>query len=240
MTRRRPRWLPLAAALAAMSLFAGLGVWQVERAGEKQALVDKLGSDAGAPHTRLPSGTEALRDMAFERIRVAGRFETGRQFLLDNRILDGRTGYDVLVPLRLADGRLVLVDRGWVPAGPGRAPSAPVGLDATGPVVVTGRVWLPESGIGLGQALAPPGTSAWPRTATRVDFEAMGRALGHALAPAVIRASGNAPWILRSRPLSPHFGPRRHYGYALQWFALALTVLIVTLWQSLRRRRERT
>lgn len=240
MTRRRPRWLPLFAAAAAIALFTGLGLWQVERAGEKQALLDKLDKVSGAPHDGLPSDEQALHRLEFDRIRLHGRFEAGQQYLLDNRILEGRAGYDVLVPLHLADGRTVLVDRGWVPLGPGRTPAEPVDLSESGRVVVTGRVWLPDPGIDLGPALAPPGPSAWPRTATRVDFDAMGRALGQELVPAVIRAAGDAPWILRPRPMSPHFGPRRHYGYALQWFALALTVLIVTLWQTLRGRRERT
>ncbi len=51
----------------------------------------------------------------FTRVRVAGQFDTERQFLLDNISHDGQPGYEVLTVLRLADGSGLLVNRGWVP-----------------------------------------------------------------------------------------------------------------------------
>lgn len=239
MSARRPAWLPLLAAIACTLLFAGLGVWQLQRAGDKRALIAVIERGADAPAVRLPDAPGALADHAWRRVRVQGRFLAGRQFLLDNRIHEGRAGFDVLTPLVRPGGRAVLVDRGWVPAGPRREPRAPITLDAAGAVTVTGRLWLPEAGLALGPALAPvaAGEPRWPRLVTRVDYAAMGRALGRELMPAVVRADGDAPWVLTPRPPAPAFGPARHYGYAVQWFALALTVVAVTL--ILRRRRRR-
>lgn len=231
----RPAWVPLLAATAAFVLFCGLGVWQVQRAGEKRALIARIERGAAAPVRALPADADELRRLAYARVRARGEFRAQRQFLLDNRIHEGRPGYDVLTPLVLADGRTVLVDRGWVPAGPRREPQVPVALAAAGPVTVSGRLSLPEPGIALGPALAPGG--GWPHTITRVDYAALERALGRELVPAVIRADGDAPWVLQPRGLEPAFGPMRHYGYAVQWFALALTVVVVTGALSWRRRR---
>ena len=233
--RRRPRWLPWAAALLAVALFSGLGAWQLQRAAEKRALIESLEDDTGAVLEALPHGARALELAARRRIRLTGRFEAQRQFLLDNRILDGRPGVDVLTPLRLPDGRRVLVDRGWIALGAGREPVRPTALDAGHRVTVAGRLWLPDPGIGIGRAVAPG--DAWPRFVTRADFAALGEALGTPLVPAVIRADGNAPWLYRPRDLRPRFGPMRHYGYAFQWFALALTVLAVACILEWRRRR---
>ena len=235
-------WIPWLAAVLAISLFSGLGLWQLERAADKRAIIAALDSASGSPTEALPGDAAGLRALAFREVRVRGRFLES-QFLLDNRLYEGRPGFDVLTPLTLTDGRVILVDRGWVPAGPQRTPvgvlSAPTGQRVT----VRGRLWLPEPGIGLGPALAPVGDGqggpAGPRLATRVEFAAFEAALGRELIPAVIRADGDAPWLYRPRPLQPAFGPMRHYGYAFQWFALALTVLVVTGVLLRQRRRER-
>lgn len=218
-----------------ISLFSGLGVWQLQRASEKRAVIASLENRARPALDRLPRTKAGLRQAARQEVRIEGRLEAGRQFLLDNRILDGRPGFDVLTPMVLDDGRRVLVDRGWVAAGPRREPVESVALAAPVRVAVEGRLWLPETGIALGAAVAPG--AAWPRPVTRVDFAALQKALGHEIVPAVIRAEGNAPWLFRPRDLQPRFGPMRHYGYAFQWFALALTVLAVGCILEWRRQR---
>lgn len=237
MIRSRPRdWIPWLAAVLAVVLFTGLGAWQLERAADKRAVIAALESGEGAPARALP-GAGRLQEWAWRRVRLRGHF-LERQFLLDNRLLAGRPGFDVLTPLVLPDGRAVLVDRGWVAAGPGRRPRGPIASPAGATVTVEGRIWLPERGIALGPALAPAGEAEWPRLTTRVEFPALEAALGRELVPAVIRARGDASWLFRPRPLRPAFGPMRHYGYAFQWFALALTVVIVGIILRRRRRRE--
>jgi len=231
----RPHWLPWVGAALAITLFSGLGVWQLQRAAEKRAVIASLEEDGQPVLERVPEMPAELRGSARRELRLEGRYEGERQFLLDNRILKGRPGFDVLTPLLLEDGRRVLVDRGWVAAGPGREPVEAVGLAIDERVTVEGRLWLPEPGIALGAAVAP--SRDWPRLVTRVDFAALEEALGRDLVPAVIRAKGDAPWLFRPRDLQPRFGPMRHYGYAFQWFALALTVFAVACILEWRRRR---
>lgn len=240
MSRRRPRWLPLGAALAATSLFAALGLWQLERAGEKGRLVAAIERGTSAPVLSLPTDPAEFAPLAYQRVRVTGTLVGRRQFLLDNRIHEGRVGFDVLVPLVRGNGDIILIDRGWVPASPGREPARPIRLGAAGEVTVRGRLWLPPSGFALGPALSGP-ASEWPRLATRIDYTAFGRALGRELLPAVIRADASVPWALEPRALEPAFGPMRHFGYAVQWFALALTVVVIStvLWWRHGKRERR-
>jgi len=225
--RRRPRWLPLAAAVLATALFCVLGLWQLERAEEKGRLVAALerAEDVGA--VALPAEPDRLGAYAYRRVRVTGTLQGNRQFLLDNRIHEGRPGFDVLVPLVRGNGDTILVDRGWVPADARRRPARPVGLEQRGEVEARGLLWRPEPAIPVGAALTPP-ADEWPMLATRVDYEAMAGALGRPLLPAVIRLDPSLPWALTARPLRPRFGPMRHVGYAVQWFALALTVIVIT------------
>lgn len=237
MNRRRPAWLPLGAAIAAIALFIGLGVWQLDRARQKAGTVAALERGERAPITALPADPREFGELAYRRVRVVGELHGQRQFLLDNRIHEGRPGFDVLVPLVRGNGDTILIDRGWVPATAEREPARPIRLALEGEVEARGRLWKPAAGLALGPAVTPDDDGDWPRLVTRIDYEALGDALGRELLPAVIRLEPSLPWALESRPLGPAFGPMRHVGYAVQWFALALTVVVVTI--VLRRRRRK-
>lgn len=241
MSRRRPPWLPLCAAVVATAVFLGLGMWQLDRARQKSEIVTALERGGNAPLTTLPADSSEFGALAYRRVRVTGSLRGERQFLLDNRIHEGRAGFDVLVPLVRGNGDTILVDRGWVPATADRRPARPIRLQLAGEVEVRGRLWLPGPGLPLGPAVTE-NDGGWPRLVTRIDYAALGRALGTELQPAVIRLEPSLSWALEPRPLTPAFGPMRHVGYAVQWFALALTVVVVTaaLWWRRKRRREGT
>ncbi|MBM3367342.1 MAG: SURF1 family protein, partial [Betaproteobacteria bacterium] len=95
--RFRPCWW--AALLAAAGCGAGvlLGNWQSGRAEDKRAAA-----------------------AAEKRITLRGTLLARHTVYLDNKIHRGRAGYHVVQPLRLAGGGHVLVNRGWVAAGPRR------------------------------------------------------------------------------------------------------------------------
>src|ERR687889_432977 len=93
----RPRLWALALAAAACAAGIALGNWQSRRADEKHALAEHV-----------------------QRIAVAGEFLPERTVLLDNKLRGGRPGYEVVTPLRLAEGIHVLVNRGWIAAPPRR------------------------------------------------------------------------------------------------------------------------
>ena len=149
--RGRAAWLPGLIGLMLGALFTGLGVWQVDRAGDKRAVLAALEADADQPPAEL-AATADLKAQAYRRVAVRGRF-LERQFLLDNRLFQGRAGFDVLTPLVLVDGRVILVDRGWVPAGPGREPTRPVAAPSDKPVTVTGACGCRKRGSPSGPPL---------------------------------------------------------------------------------------
>src|SRR4029079_18925135 len=93
----RPRAWALVLAVAACAAFIALGQWQARRADEKRALGAQV-----------------------QRIRVVGEFMPERTVLLDNKVRHQRAGYEVVTPLRLAEGIHVLVNRGWIEASPHR------------------------------------------------------------------------------------------------------------------------
>jgi surfeit locus 1 family protein len=221
---------------AALTAFVSLGYWQLGRASEKQALIDQFiaGNLTSVDATGL--GFDELA--RYQHVRLRGSYDATRQILLDNMpsTKTGRPGFRVLTPLVRSDGRgRVLVDRGWVPLGATRKqlPGVSVGTQER---EVSGRLdRLPIPGVRLGPAAAP-GATGWPRVLNfpvQGDIEA---ALGTGVESRIVLLDPDRPdgyervW----RP-SLGFGPERHLGYAIQWFAAALAAAVIFIALSLRK-----
>jgi surfeit locus 1 family protein len=228
-----PVWAVLLTA-AAVTAFVSLGTWQLGRAREKQALLDEF--EAGGRETLDATGRDFADLGRFQRVRLRGHYDAARQVLLDNMpSAQGQPGYRVLTPLERADGRgWVIVDRGWVPLGATRAqlPDLAVGADERDLSGVLDG--LPEPGLRLGPA-AEPGVAGWPRVLlfpTETDLET---AFGFEVGPRIILLDADAPdgYERQWRP-SLGFGPGRHLGYAIQWFALGAAALVIFVAVNLR------
>jgi surfeit locus 1 family protein len=221
---------------AALGAFVWLGYWQLGRASEKQALIDAFiaGNLTSVDATGL--GFDELA--RYQHVRLRGSYDAARQILLDNMpsTTTGRPGFRVLTPLERSDGKgWVLVDRGWVPLGATREQLPDVSV-RVGEREVSGRLdRLPIPGVRLGPAAAP-GVSGWPRVLNfpvATDVEA---ALGTEVESRIVLLDPDRPegyervW----RP-SLGFGPERHLGYAIQWFAAALAAAVIFIALSLRK-----
>jgi surfeit locus 1 family protein len=226
----RPRLLPTLAAAALLPLLLWLGGWQLERAGEKGALTAAFAAARGA--TPAPYATGLPR---FSRVVARGRWDATRQFLLDATVHEGRVGFRVLTPLVLDDGRVLLVDRGWVAGDPARRTLPAVAFDADGPVEAVGLIdELPRAGIASAPAAA---TAGWPRVVLYPTRDALAAALGAPLEPGLLRLDPAAPDGY-ARGFAPDFGVsrERHLGYAFTWFALAATLVAIWIVTNLRPR----
>lgn len=224
-------WLTLLA-LAVFVLLCGLGRWQLGRAEEKRVLW--AGFEAGSePATALPL-TFAPVDR-YRQVSVTGRYDAARQFLLDNMSHAGQPGYHVLTPLKLDDGRAVLVDRGFVPFGTARRDQAP-------PIAVGGETRsikgrmdaLPRPAVELPGATA----GAWPRVVSFPRMTEVAAALDVTLHPQVLLLDPAAPdgFVRDWRP--PGLAPDQHLGYAVQWFGLAATLAAIWLVLSFPKRED--
>lgn len=124
--RFQPPWWSWFALVLTATILAGLGTWQLQRAQAKEQILAQreVAGKAEAANLAAASDPQALYGHA---VAASGAY-TQRQILLDNQVWQGRVGYRVWTPLVLDDGRLVLVDRGWV-GGAGnrqRLPQPPV------------------------------------------------------------------------------------------------------------------
>ena len=221
------------------ALFAALGTWQLRRAEASRAMVAQFASGAaGDALASLPR--ELDDDTRFRRVEVDGAYVTEPQFLLDNMLHEGAAGYQVLTALRVpgVEERL-LVNRGWVPAGPDRAvlPDVAVGEGAR---TVSGRVErLPQPGLRLGEEALGHGEPTvvlqYP-TAAELARRLRAPVFDYEL---LLDASAEDGFVRDWR--APGLGPERHLSYAGQWWALGLSALaaaIVMAVKAMRRKRE--
>jgi surfeit locus 1 family protein len=232
--RHRPRLLPAAAALAAIALFVSAGEWQRGRMEQKAALRAQFEAARAAAPAALPTESDDVAPLRYLPVAVAGIFDAAHQILIDNKVQDGRAGYHVVTPLVVTDGRVVLVDRGWVAAGATRAqlPSAP---PPAGRVVVTGRINIPTAAYVELKRDAAAGP-VWQN----LDPARLAQATGLPLLPIVIEQTtplDAADTLVRAWP-EPDFGIEKHRIYMAQWYLFAATAFGLLLYFGVFRRRS--
>ncbi len=239
-----PSWLMTGLTVLLCSSFVLLGRWQWGRAETKQALWQQFERGAGEA---VALGSRATNDLPrYARVRVEGRWLPQRQFLLDNRTHEGQAGYEVLTPLVLESGRVLIVDRGWVPfmGYRDRLPdvvSPFADLDPAVSVTVAGRLdELPSAGLASGRA-APPLEGPWPRVTSYPQMQEIAAALAtHRLEPRILLLDAREPrgYVRNWKPGGR--GPETNWSYAIQWWSFAVVLFGLYVGLNLRGTREET
>lgn len=229
----RPRWGLSVATLIALAILLRLGFWQLERADEKRAILAKQEQVRDMPPADLNrlDSYKALKDQPYRKVRATGRFDAQRQILIDNKIHQGRVGFEVVTPLLLQGSqRVVLVNRGWRPMGPTREdlPATPTPEQT---VTVEGMLK-----VNLKDVISISDTNrvnqGWPAIVQWVDIEGLRASTGMNLLPFMIfQAPQDAHGFVRDWRIV-NATPARHVSYAVQWFVIAAALLIVYLIMS--------
>lgn len=216
---RRARWVPLVGALLAAALGVALGVWQLSRAHEKQALQQRYEALSHDPPINVTASELRAADVELRRVAAHGRFDPSHAVYLDNRVMNGVPGYQIVMPLELGPSRYVLVNRGWVAGSPDRSQL---------PEVATPQGAVDVSGIAIVPAKRPFELSSEVvegRVWQNLTLERYRQVRKLAIQPFVIRQDNALDDGLVRRWEPPDFGIERHYGYAVQWFLLAATAI---------------
>jgi surfeit locus 1 family protein len=214
----RKRALLLSLCLGLAGLFGALGVWQLERLGWKRALIARVEARLRASPTDLPP--RALwprinaRDHEYRRVTATGVLLNERETLVDALTEQG-PGYWVMTPLQRRSD-VVLVNRGFVPAGPQETHSRPQGQ-----VRITGLMRMSEPD---GRILRPNRPAQDLFYSRDVAAIAARRGL-EGVAPFFIDAEATGPGIYPRGGMTVVTFRNAHLAYALTWFALAALAL---------------
>jgi len=219
--------------VAVCAAFVALGSWQSRRAEEKLAAQRRADTLAAAAPVRLPATPVTAGDYAGRRVVVAGEYVPARTVLIDNRVHKGVVGYYVVTPLRIENGPLyVLVNRGWVAAGPRRDRLPDVAAPA-GSQRIEGLAAAPG---GPAFALAPDDAPGPVRQ--HLDLERIAAETGLRFQPIVVRQTGASSDGLVRAWERPDAGVNTHRAYAVQWYALAILTAVVYVVLGFKRDRH--
>jgi surfeit locus 1 family protein len=231
----------LLAAVAGALATGRLGLWQLDRAAQKIALQDAMQRQRELPplvQADAPRDGATATAQQHRAVRLRGSWLARATVYLENRTMDGRVGFYALTPLRLADGSVVLVQRGWLPRDVADRTHISAALPAAGEVDVQGRIALGPSRLyDLGGAGSGP-------IRQNLELNAFARETGLPLRPfMVVQDDGGATPVadgLQRHWPQPAADVHKHYGYAFQWFAMSTLIGGLYVWfQFIRPARRR-
>jgi cytochrome oxidase assembly protein ShyY1 len=237
--RFRFRTIPFVATLLLVGLGIALGNWQTRRAAEKTALQARLQQRSAQAPLVLDGKDVDPAAVEYRRVMVSGTFLPNWTVYLDNRPLDGRSGFVVVTPLRIAGSdRVVLVERGWAPRDPAVHDRVPTVPPPAGLRTVEGSaVSHPARVMDLGTP-PPPAPGA---IVQNLDVDGFARASGLSVLPVLVEQAGPAgegDAALVRQWAAPATDVDRHKGYAFQWYALAGMAGLFYLITGFRRARK--
>lgn len=221
-------WIATAAAMVGVAATFALGLWQLDRAHQKEQLAAAI----AARHVQPPVPPDALLapdalSLVHRRVQLRGTWVAEHTVFLDNRQMQGGgVGFYVVTPLRLAGtDRAVLVQRGWAPRNFMAREQLPAVQTPAGEVQVEGRIAPPPS------RLYQPGPAGTGPIRQNLDLPAFAAETGLALLPVTVQQAGSASQGLRRDwPEAAGRGPETNYGYAFQWWALCGLIAALYVW----------
>jgi cytochrome oxidase assembly protein ShyY1 len=222
----------------------GLGYWQLQRADQKRVALAEFAQRSVAPPIELRN--LPMPAQQYTHIAVKGRYDNRHSFLLDNRIFQGRFGYEIITPfLTAGESRTLLVDRGWVAGDPARLQQPRI-EPVEGEVTLTGHVYREAAHIRFVNTLdeSASGKARWPKLVQSLQMADLQRGLGAPVLPFILRLDADVPgaYGIAWRVVNIGFGPERHIAYAVTWFTMAVTLVLIwlglssNLWQLIRGR----
>ncbi len=220
----RLQWLLFTLLMLGLLLaFLWLAFWQLDRAEEKQSILVAIDQAPVLPLSLLEGNSPR-----FAKVSGRGRYDSEHSFLLDNQVENGVVGVHLYTPLQLPTGEWLLVNRGWLPMALDRSELPQFTTPAVA-VEIGGILNLPpKTGIRIGNDTAVAASAPWPRLITYLELGPVTQQLGYPLLGQVIQLDDKSASGYGERQLRPlNFGPEKHRGYALTWFAFAIVAVIL-------------
>ena len=228
----RWNWLIFACVVATMAGLVRLGLWQLDRAQDKIELQQShtaLGNQQAIPLTQVPTAGPEFDRQQHQNRRVVldGAYRNERSIFLIYQTYEGQPGYEVLTPFRLRNlSLLVLVSRCWsvITAYEDLAQALPhisVSLRVEGQIHVPSERELAQRNL--------PHETRWPLLLRYPDMNELVTHFDTPLFPYIVRLAEGQPGVLIRHWPAVNADTSQHFSYALQWFAMAIALAIVSL-----------
>jgi surfeit locus 1 family protein len=208
--------------LAVVIMFA-LGLWQLQRAEQKStrlAMIEVAATTSTLTLAQTINSREDIRDLP---VRLSGTLNPNTYLLLDNRIHQGRVGFEVLALLSTASGN-VLINFGWVAGDRSRLTLPEVDLPYT-LQDIQGKVAIPQANPMVSETADT--AQNWPKVIQQLDLAFIEQVLQQPILPFIVQLDpiATSGFIRQWQPVV--MSPEKHIAYAIQWFGLAIAALMI-------------
>jgi cytochrome oxidase assembly protein ShyY1 len=243
----RPGWLAFIALVAGFVVccYALLAPWQFGREAERDAQQKAIDTSYATPPAPIgalvPAGQGVTAGVEWLQVTVTGTYLAADESLVRLRVYDGKPAFEALTPIRADDGRLFVVDRGWVTAGNG-AVVPPIAAPPDGKVTITARLRLDETD----PQNRPVFTADGRRQQYVTDSRPLAAETGLAIEPGYLQLAPEQPGVLNPLPVAPASGgaPFTNFSYALQWLTFGAIAVFAMVYfvrlEMLQRRKGRS
>jgi len=221
--RFRPTFWATFFTIISVAFMLSLSYWQLERLAWKSNLIEQFESRVDAPPVALPDSIDHIEDWRYRRVRLEGTYLHDKELLITGKPFKGNAGFHLITPMKLVDGRTVLVNRGWIQLkthGPvDTAPMHVEGVQTVDGLIREDRLkgyFVPDN---------EPGNEVW----LYIDTAEMAadRDLGPVLPYAVDRLRDPGSLDMPIGAESKIHVRNEHLSYAATWALLALTLVVI-------------
>jgi surfeit locus 1 family protein len=227
---RRPKWVAgHIIVLIAVAVFINMGFWQLRRLAERQDFNDRLLARTTVAEQPLDATLarygNSQDDLELRIVAVTGTYRTVDEVILRAQSLNGISGHHVLTPLDLGDGRVLIVDRGWVPIDMDQ-PGQPEARPPAGVVDIHAALRKTQVRGSFGPVDPAEGTLT---QIARVDLARLGQQIDGEVIPVfaqLLKQDPAQPGDLPALVPLPQPSEGSHRGYAVQWFLFAGVTLV--------------
>lgn len=209
--------------LAGVGFLCGLGIWQVQRMYEKRGQLDEMTAGISEPAVPVPVQLDPEKDR-YRPVTAEGRFTGETLYVLSGKPMIG-AGVQVVSVLEMADGRRLLVDRGFLPDDDKHKQLT------VRAVKITGNLMWPRDS---NEYTPPPD----PKTGLWFGRDAVAMAALLKTEPTFIVAREPTGDGIEAMPVDTSSIPNDHWGYAITWFLLAAVWAVMTVALVWRIRRQ--
>ena len=223
--------------IAVAALCVRLGIWQLDRLGQRRAFNDHVTFIRALPILALPTGDD-LETQEYRWVRVLGSYDHERQVALRNQAHEGQYGFHLITPLRIEDPSgaageravAILVDRGWIPGAGNDRRLDWRKYDQAGEVEALGVIRLGHNAPlrgGMAQPAALPPHEQIDHL-LYVDLDQISQQLPYAVLPVYLQLDRheNTPDLPLAAAPIPELTEGPHLGYAMQWFAFGAILVV--------------
>jgi cytochrome oxidase assembly protein ShyY1 len=226
----RPGWLAFVVLVVgfAVACYTLLAPWQFGRQKQKDAQEHAIAVADATPPVPLaalvPAGAGVTPDLEWRQVTLTGTYLAAAEAVVRLRVHDGNPAVEVLTPMRLDDGRVVAVDRGYAPVAGGQA-TAVVPPPPTGAVTVTARLRTDQTDPAHRAVVRGAG----PPQLYAADSRVLATTSGLALVPGILQLPAGQPGVLVPVEVGPtvdNGAPFTNFSYALQWLTFGLVALV--------------